>query len=1029
MYKGLKRAVGALLVAVGLYCLLGFLIVPGVALHVINQQLAKFAKVPAHLERLEFNPFSLELTLWNLHVGEGETPQAGFQRLYADLQLDSLWTRRLHLADLELEKSHTEVLFAEDGTLNLTQLFAVPPSEPTPADAPPSEPFPLRIDRIALIEGGLHFQDLRPSEPVEFGYDSLNFELKNLSTVADDQSDMTLVAKGPYGGRIDWSGEISVVPFTSKGHLQLSHGSLKAFWPYVRDVAPLALEKGVLSLSADYQLNLAKGTELLLSNVSSKLEDLALKTPDGRPLVNLQTLEIGGTSVDLVKQEVVVGTIRSQGLETWAAREKDGQLDWQKLFANYQPPKRPAPKPVAAPAPAADVSTPSAEAAAPAPAAAATPAPAPAPTPAEQPATTAAAAPDATAAPAAAPAAEPEAPAKPWQVLLVDTQLRNYRVHLADRQPATPVDLELGPLNLDLQNFDSLNQSPFTLKLDTGLGKQGKIGATGTVNLVPISAQLKVTTQDIDLRVAQAYIDPFIRLELRSGLLGSDLDVDLKSTEPLAFSVRGRAVVNQLHTLDTLKERDFVKWQTLTLDGLDYLHDDRLEIAKVSFKQPYARFMINEDRTTNVNDLLIPQPASPTGHAQTGQAAAKPAASKPLGIRIGAIVIDDGSANFADFSLRPNFATAIQQLNGQIGTLDSRKPQPAKVTIKGKVDRYAPVSILGSVNPFDPLDSLDLTTSFKNVELTTLTPYSGKFAGYRIRKGRLNLDLHYQIEKKQLKAENKLVVEKLQLGEKVDSPDAVDLPIKLAVALLKDTEGKISIELPVEGNLDDPQFSVMPIVWQTLRNLVLRAAQAPFKFIAGLVGGSGDVDLSSVAFAPGSSELDKPAQGNLDTLSKALKERPLLRLEVEGASAQSSDGALLAEQRLQREYQSTYYKILQRRGDKVPADAKQLEVPEGEQRVLLEGIYRTRLKQQPPAEWKELGSDERETKLREAVLQSWGQSELLLRQLAQARAAAIKDYLVDKGGLPDERIYLIDARLGEAEADGKVVTALNLDSE
>ncbi|MNQ71546.1 OmpA family protein [compost metagenome] len=604
--------------------------------------------------------------------------------------------------------------------------------------------------------------------------------------------------------------------------------------------------------------------------------------------------------------------------------------------------------------------------------------------------------------------------------------MRDYQVHLADRVPKEPVALELGPLNIDLQNFDSLNQSPFTLRIDSGLGKQGKITASGELNLAPVSARLKVTTQDIDLRVAQAYISPFIRLELRSGMLGSDLAVDLKSTDPLAFSVTGKARVNQLHTLDTLKSRDFVKWQQLDLDGLEYRHGDALSIAKVSLLQPYARFIINEDRTTNINDLLIPQAP---GSAAKAQPTPAKSSEKPLGIHIGAIDINEGSANFADLSLTPDFATAIQQLNGQIGTIDSRQQRPAKVDIKGKVDRYAPVTIKGSVNPFDPLASLDIATSFKRVELTNLTPYSGKFAGFRIRKGRLNLDLHYVITKGQLNAENKVLVQQLQLGEKVDSPDAVDLPVRLAVALLKDTEGNISIELPVSGDLNNPQFSVMPIVWQTLRNLVLRAAQAPFKFIGGLVSGGGAEDLGNVSFAAGSSELSSDAQGALNKLAAALKARPALRLEIEGTSAQSSDGPLIAEQRLEREYQSTYYKILQRRGDKVPAQASMLEVPEKEKTPLLEGIYRTRLKQQPPVEWEQLDTAERTARLRKGVLKSWAESSLLLRQLGQARASSIKDYLVDKGQLADERVYFIDAALGEAESDGRVVTPMHLDAE
>lgn len=980
MYKGLIRAIGALLTALALYSLLGFLILPGIALRVANQQLANYATTPATIQRIELNPFSLEVTLWGLNIGEPGKEQIGFERLYANLQIDSLWTKALHLSDIELEKSKTEIIFPKDGKLNLLGLFKLPVSEPTPAD-PNAKPFPLRIDRIKLAGGALHFKDERPSEPIEFLYDKLGFELKHLSTLPEDSANMELVAIGPNGGQIDWTGNFSLIPFASEGKLKITDGKMKAFWPYVRDAVPLDLESGVMSLSTDYKLSLAEKTELLLSNVAVSVAPFAIKAPDGRPLVKLERLDVSETTIDLAKQQVVVGKIRSHKLETWAALEADGQLDWQKLFASQ--PSKPAAKANAEP-----VNTPAA---------------------------------------ADSPKPEPAAPSKPWQVLLNDVQLRDYQVHLADRKAQPAVALELGPLNLDLQKFDSLNGSPFTLKLDTGVGKQGKLTADGEVNLAPVSARLNVQTKDIDLRVAQSYINPFIRLELRSGMLGSDLAVNLKSTEPLALTVTGRAQVDQLHTLDTLKTRDFLKWQQVVVEGLNYQHGDSLSIDKVNLFQPYARFMINDDRTTNIDDLLIPQP--PESTAKTP--GAKPVASKdkPLVIHIGGIAINDGSANFADFSLTPNFATAVQQLNGQIGTIDSRQAKPASVDVKGKVDRYAPVTIKGAVNPFDPMASLDIATSFKRVELTTLTPYSGKFAGYRIRKGRLNLDLHYKITKGQLQAENKVVVEQLQLGEKVDSPDAVSLPLKLAIALLKDVDGKISIELPVSGDLNNPQFSVMPIVWQTLRNLIVKAAAAPFKLIGGLVTGGGSEDLGTVSFAPGSSDLSKDAEAALVKLSLALKERPALRLEIEGTAAKSSDGPLIAEQRLEREYQYNYYKMLQRRGDKVPAKANLLQVPDSEKGPLLEGIYRTRLKTQPPAEWKDLGKEERTAKMRADVIQFWSSSEVLLRELGQERASSIKDYLVDKGQLADDRVYFIDAQLGEAEKDGKVVTPMHLDAE
>ncbi|MFJ7886198.1 DUF748 domain-containing protein [Pseudomonas sp. NPDC096917] len=975
MLKGLIRAIGAVLTAIAIYSVLGFFILPGIGLRVINQQLANYATVPAKLDRLEFNPFSLELTLWGFSVGEPGKEQIGFERLYSNLQADSLWTKALHLTDLQLDKPKTELLFNKDGSLNLVQLFKLPASEPKP-EQPDSKPFPVRIDNIKLADGYLHFTDRRPSEPIEFLYDAMNLELKNLSTLPKDNADMTLVAMGPTGGRIDWSGTLSLVPIASEGKLKVTDGQMKVWWPYVRDALPLALEDGVLSFSTDYTLNLTKNTEMVLSNVSASIAPFKINAPDGRPLVRLERLNVSDTTVDLAKQHVVVGKIQSNNLETWATRENDGQLDWQKLFAS-QPAK-------------------------------------PAHTAEEKLATQ-----------ASKPASSPAAPSKPWQVLLKDVELRNYRVHLADKEPKTPVALDIGPLNLNLKNFDSLNQSPFSLTLDTGVGKQGKLTASGNVNLSPIGAKLQVTTKDIDLRVAQAYIDPFIRLELRSGMLDSDLAVNLNSVEPLAFTVEGRAQIDQLHTLDTMKNRDFLKWQRLVLEDVKYQHDDNVSISRINITQPYVRFMINDDRTTNIDDLLIAQPAN-----SSAKSAAKPAPQKkPLGIHVGGIAINDGSANFADFSLTPNFATAIQQLNGQIGTIDSRQAKPASVSVTGKVDRYAPVTIKGSVNPFDPMASLDIATSFKRVELTTLTPYSGKFAGYRIRKGRLSLDVHYLITQGQLKAENKVVIEQLQLGEKVDSPDAVNLPLKLAIALLKDSDGTISIELPVTGDLNNPQFSVMPIVWQTLRNLVMRAVQAPFKFIGGLISGGGAEDLGTVSFAPGSSELSPEAQKALDTLAEALKQRPALRLEIEGTAAQKSDGPLIAQERLEREYQYNYYKILQRRGEKVPAQASLLKVPDDEKGPLLEGIYRTRLKQQPPAEWADLSRDERAARMSAALIDFWSKSEVLLRQLGQDRASSIKDYLVDKGGLADERVYFVDATLGEPESDGRVVSPLHLDSE
>lgn len=581
-----------------------------------------------------------------------------------------------------------------------------------------------------------------------------------------------------------------------------------------------------------------------------------------------------------------------------------------------------------------------------------------------------------------------------------------------------------------MRNFDSHGVDPVDLKLTTEVGKQGSLLAEGQLTLKPMQGNFDVTLAGVDLRLAQPYLSPFVHLELRSGLLASQLAVELKGIEPLALHIGGSAEITQLHTLDTIQDRDLVKWQSLQISGLDYNYPNELQIDKIDLNQPYVRFIINPDLSTNINDLLVDKPAAtPNQEALPSEAPASPdEPDVPFALRIGGIQIADGSANFADMSLRPPFITAIQDLGGSIGTLDNRQHHTASVDIDGKVDRYAPVSIEGSLTPFEPLQSLDITTRFRQVELTTLSPYSAKFAGYRIRKGRLNLDLRYRIQQGQLNAENEVVLEELQLGEKVDSEQAVDLPVRLAVALLKDSSGTIALKIPVQGDLKNPQFDVMPIIWQTLRNLVVRAAKSPFKFLGGLVGRD-QADLSQILFPPGSSTLDSAARSNLDTLASALKERPVLRLEVEGMSAPAVDGPLLAEQWLEREYQQTWYKILQRRGDTVPADPSMLEISEDEKTAILEGIYRSRMQQQPPAEWQSLDEEARARQLRQAILDRRESSTALLRRLSRARAASIKDYLVDKAGLAADRVYLLDTGIAQTAQGGEVPTVMHLEAE
>jgi hypothetical protein len=303
---------------------------------------------------------------------------------------------------------------------------------------------------------------------------------------------------------------------------------------------------------------------------------------------------------------------------------------------------------------------------------------------------------------------------------------------------------------------------------------------------------------------------------------------------------------------------------------------------------------------------------SRSGDATVAGAPESAQSSAPaMPMSIGSVRVIDGSVNYADFWIQPNFAVGIQQLNGTIDGLSSDPKSRAKVKLEGKVDRYAPVSINGELNLMAATVYTDIKMSFKGLELTTMTPYSGHFAGYKIDKGKLSVDLSYKVDQRKLDAEQHFVIDQLQLGEAVESPDAVHLPLKLAVALLKDRNGVIDLPLPITGSLDDPQFKIGPIIWHALVNLLEKAVTAPFAAIGRLFGGHGE-DMKFIDFAPGSAELDASSKQKLDGLTKALQEHTQLQLDVPLVYSPELDGPVLAKQKLDQKL------IARAHGDKPP---------------------------------------------------------------------------------------------------------------
>jgi Domain of Unknown Function (DUF748) len=527
----------------------------------------------------------------------------------------------------------------------------------------------------------------------------------------------------------------------------------------------------------------------------------------------------------------------------------------------------------------------------------------------------------------------PAAAGPPWTFDLKDFEVREASISAEDRSTKPAVKVLLAPLSLKVEGASLDLAKPLNIAFDTKINGSGAVNVTGQVTPRPVSANVALKLSGIDLPLVQPYVAQYTSMTLQGGTLGGDGKVIYGAAKP-AVQFAGNLSVAKLHTTDNALHQDFINWDRLDVQGLKYQHDpDRLDIDQILAVKAFARVIIEPDTSINVKRVLAgpgatviapgapgttdtpvsatapaanPPPASTKKRKNPPKSSAAPAAtpapapSMPMSIK--KIVIQNSETDFADLSVKPNFATGIQKLEGSIAGLSSQPKSKAHIDLHGSVDQFAPVAIVGDVNVLSATLFTDLTLSFHNIELSTFNPYSGKFAGYNIAKGKLNTDLHYLVEGRKLDAQHHIVVDQLEFGDKTESKDAVSLPIKLAVALIKDRNGVIDLNLPVNGSLDDPKFRLGPIIWKVFVNILEKAVTAPFALLGSLFGGG--PDLQFIDFQPGVAELDPAAVQKAQTIVKALTERPQIKIEVPIATVKELDAPLLVDAQLQAHIQA-----------------------------------------------------------------------------------------------------------------------------
>ena len=834
---------------VALYATAGVVLLPWLAERQITALLQQRLGVQFKVEDIAFNPFALQLRVAGLDLIDADGWRVlSLESAFINLQTDSLTRnafsfREVHVSGLHLSiRRYTEV---DNNLSRLAQRWsesAAPAVPPLPADETQESTLPRVLIADLQVQGSsLGLTDNVPTVPFIALIDSLDFQIENLSTLAESPAGQTLSLTMGNGSRMDWSGTLSLAPLRSQGEVVLRGPYPALLYEYLREQLPVRLAEGWLESRLDYTFALADdgGVQLGVEGLQLTLSDLSIFARNsGALLARLPEIALSGGAFDLGDRSASVQSLRLGRFDLRPERFEDGAINVLQLL-----PAAAADEP---PVPAGQGSTPSA--------------------------------------------------AAPWSLRLDELVLDSWQIGLVDRVPAQDVAVAL---EVEARLTDLVNQPevPFTLDAVVNVSSGGTLRAVGELSVLPqLDASLEVLVEALALPVLQPYIDGLANIALEDGRVA--LAGNLLSS-PGHLRYEGTVGLEALRIQDTLQGEPLFRVGALEVSALtlDVAEETQLSIGDLRISEPYARVEIAADGSTNLGRIMVADATAADAGAAEPAANTDdvPAAVLPA-LQIERIRIDSASADFSDRSLPLPFAVLMTNLNGEVSAMSTRSSEPARVRLEGQVDEFGLASIEGRLRPLAFNELTELTLQFRNLDIPTLSPYVIKFAGRRIDDGAMDVDLVYTISDNQLSGDNALRLRDLVLGDEVPHPDALDLPLGLAVALLKDRNGVIDLAVPVTGDLGNPQFNYGGVIRSALANIIRNIVSAPFRFLATLVGGAEEADIGVIAFRPGRAELAPPEREKLLTLASALTARPQLQLSLGGVYHPGEDTRSLQEQ-------------------------------------------------------------------------------------------------------------------------------------
>ncbi len=955
------------------------LIAPPIAKRVLVSKLGETLGREVEIEGLSVNPFTLAATAKGVRILEADrkTSFISLDQLDVDASITSL-TRMAPVVD-EMTLDGLKVRLVRDGESHYNASDILTRLAAKPKEKKPDDPARFSVSNIRIANARIDFDD-RPvgaKHEITEIYVAIPFISnlpRHLKEFVQPRLDATV-----NGSPLHIKGE--TLPFENSLRtriaLQLESFDLPRYVAYSPSPLPVKLDTGKVDGRIEVHFTQASAKEAAI-NLSGQLalNDLSVSGPDGKlasaarveaevasfdPLggkgeitsvrvsgvkvgepVQVASLEALGIHVDLHAKDARVDSVATKGGVVGVKRRADGSIEMPVRLAEPAAP------------------------------------------------------------------AEPAQPASPWHVVVAKMTVDDYRVTVADASVKPAVQHRVSITHLEARDLTTEKGAKAIVLAQLGIDKGGSIDLDSTIVLEPLMVDAKVDAKRIDLVPLRPYVQYFQTVKVKSALASAKGRVQLRGSGPsLKVAYAGSVELAKVASLDTASNEDLLNWDSVRADGIAFSwgHADPVNVAvgDIAVNKLYSRVVVTPEGKINLQQLKLATGSNPAPAPQA------PEDLKPRNVRIDRISFVDSRLNFTDHFIKPNYTADVGELNGNVTGLSSDPASRGVVDLKGSYDKASPVVIAGTINPLSGELFLDIGAKGNDIELKNLSAYSIRYAGYGIKEGRLTLDVKYHVENGKLEGRNKILLDQLVFGDKVEGPEATKLPVLFAVNLLKDSQGRIDLELPINGSLEDPQFDIGGLIAQVVGSLLKKALTNPFSLLTAALGGGGgggaaagaasgaaaasSDDLAFISFDAGSDQAPDAERAKLDRITKALLDRPAIRIEM--ASHVDGEKDLAALKRA----------------------ALRARLGEGDYPKLVKAAYDKEL---PPQKAEKSGKDEKpaapptQEQMEAKLFEKLQVGDEQLRALATRRAEWVKGYLTAQGRLPAERVLVASADAADA---------------